>query len=142
MRQSKIFLSISCVELVVQKAEGMVIGSTIGELVKLSFSDFHGKSNYGHLQISGVPNSRDHRLETTPPDDTIYSVSQSRWRPVAFRSRYFRQQSTNWKPRRTSFLIFRLSFPASNFKEKNFFILNLRFQFKSKRLLFREIYSP
>lgn len=83
MRQSKIFLSISCVELVVQKAEGMVIGSTIGELVKLSFSDFHGKSNYGHLQISGVPNSRDHRLETTPPDDTIYSVTQSRWRPVA-----------------------------------------------------------
>lgn len=72
----------SCVELVMQKVEGMVIGSTIGELVKLSFSDFEGKSNYGHLQISGVPNSRDHRLETTPPDDTIYSVSQSRWRPV------------------------------------------------------------
>lgn len=59
-----------------------MIGSTIGELAKLSFSDFQGKSNYGHLQISGVPNSRDHRLETTPPDDTIYSVSQPRCRPV------------------------------------------------------------
>lgn len=74
-RRSGIFLSISCVELVMRKIEGMMIGSTIGELLKLSFSDFHGKSNYGHLQISGAPNSRDHRLETTPPDDTIYSVS-------------------------------------------------------------------
>lgn len=52
---------------------------------KISFRSFplQRESNYSHSQISGVPNLRDHRLETTPPDDTIYSVSQSRWRPVA-----------------------------------------------------------
>lgn len=55
----------------------------IGKLVKLDAPHFQRESNYSHLQISGVSNSRDHRLETTPSDDTIYSASQSWWRHVA-----------------------------------------------------------
>lgn len=93
-----------------------MIGSTIGELVKLSFSDFHGKSNYGHLQISGAPNSRDHRLETTPPDDTIYSVSPVLDGGPWLVSRYFRQQPTNWKPEKDQ--IFHLQISKKRFRNE------------------------